>query len=111
MHLWKASTLALTLALGVVVGGSIAAAHEQPHMQSALDHLKAAKTALQAASHDHGGHRSKALKLTEQAIKEVQDGIEFASKHDKGNGPGPKGDGPGPKGGGPNPKGDGPAPK
>ena len=106
MHLWKASTLALTLALGMLVGGSIAAAHEQPHMHSALDHLKAAKTALEAASHDHGGHRTKALKLTEQAIKEVQEGIEWAEKHPgpKGTGPGPKGDGPGPKGGGPTPK-------
>ena len=111
MHLWKASTLALTLALGVVVGGSIATAHEQPHMQTALDHLKAAKTALEAAAHDHGGHRSKALKLTEAAIKEVEEGIEWANKH-PGDGPGPKGGGPGPKGGGPGPKGaPGPTPK
>jgi hypothetical protein len=109
MNLWKASTVALTLALGVVAGGSFiatASAGEQPHMQSALDHLKAAKTALEAASHDHGGHRAKALKATEAAIKEVEEGIDWAAKH-----PDPKGGGPNPKGGGPSPKGGGPTPK
>jgi hypothetical protein len=116
MSPWKASTVALTLALGIIVGGSIiptAVAGEQPHMQSAREHLKAAKRALESASHDHGGHRAKALKATEHAIHEVEEGIAWAEKHPgpKGDGPGPKGDGPGPKGGGPTPKGGGPTPK
>ena len=108
MNLWKASTLALTLALGVVAGATIptARAGEQPRMQSALEHLKAARSALESAAHDHGGHRAKAMKLTEQAIHEVDEGIEFAEKH-----PEPKGGGPTPKGGGPTPKGGGPTPK
>ncbi|HVW30684.1 MAG TPA: hypothetical protein VHC69_35250 [Polyangiaceae bacterium] len=110
MNVWKASTLALTLALGLVASGSLVRAaptdDDQPHMQAALDHLKAAKTALEAAAHDHGGHRKKALDLTQAALKEVQDGIDFARTH-----PEPKGGGPQPKGGGPQPKGGGPQPK
>src|SRR5437762_11590786 len=102
MNYWKASTIALTLALGVVAGGSFvrtAAADEQPHLQGALGHLRAAKSALEAASHEHGGHRAKALKDTERAIHEVEEAI-AAAKH-----PEPKGGGPQPKGGGPQPKG------
>jgi hypothetical protein len=116
MNIWKASTLALTLALGVMASGSLvraAEAEDQPHMQAALDHLKAARTALETAAHDHGGHRKAALEATKTAIKEVEEGIDFARKHPepKGGGPQPKGGGPQPKGGGPQPKGGGPQPK
>jgi len=109
MNIWKVSTLALTLALGVVATGSFvraAPADDQPYMQSALEHLKGAKTALEAAAHDHGGHRKKAIDATSLAIKEVEEGIDFANKH-----PESKGGGPQPKGGGPQPKGTGPQPK
>jgi hypothetical protein len=110
MNPWKVSTLVLTLAFGVAAGGSLvsaAPADDQPNMQSALDHLKAAKGALDAAAHDHGGHREKASKATALAIHEVEEGIDFANKH-----PEPKGGGPSPKGGGPSPKGGGgPQPK
>jgi hypothetical protein len=116
MNVWKATTLALTLALGLGAESSLVRAAEvddQPHMQSALDHLKAAKAALEAAAHDHGGHRKAALDATKTAIKEVEDGIDYARKHpeSKGGGPQPKGGGPQPKGGGPQPKGGGPQPK
>ena len=47
----------------------------QPHMQSALNDLNAAKGELQAAMHNKGGHRVKALNLTNEAITEVQAGI------------------------------------
>src|SRR5260221_9010767 len=102
MNYWKASTIALTVALGVVAGGSVirpAAADEQPHLQTALGHLRAAKTALEAVAHEHGGHRARALRDTERAIHEVEEGIE-AAKH-----PEPKGGVPQPKDGGPQPKG------
>jgi len=78
---WKLSTLALTLALGVVAGGSLvkpAAAekeheHERGHghMRAALGQLKAAKGSLEEAAHDFGGHRAKALEATKKAIQEV----------------------------------------
>jgi hypothetical protein len=111
MSPWKISTYALTLALGIAAGASLvpsAHADEQPRMHSALEHLKAAKGALEAATHDKGGHRTKALQATVVAIKEVEEGIEFANKH-----PDPKpGHGPDPKPPtGPTPKGNGPTPK
>jgi hypothetical protein len=86
MNLWKISTIALTLSLGAVVGGSVvsvAAAHEHEHspMHTALEHLKDAKKALESASHDHGGHRTKAVKATEVAIKETEAGIAFKDDH------------------------------
>jgi hypothetical protein len=123
MSLWKISTYALTLALGAAAGASLmprAHADEQPRMHSALEHLKAAKRALESASPDKGGHRVKAIQATVVAIKETEAGIDFDNKHpdhpDKpghGNGPSPKPpNGPEPKPPtGPTPKGNGPTPK
>ena len=47
----------------------------QPHMQNALASLQAAAGELRVALHAQGGHRAKALALTNQAITEVQAGI------------------------------------
>jgi hypothetical protein len=77
-------TIALALACaaillcGFLVGRATAA---QPHMQSALDHLKAAKAELQVAEENKGGHRTKALNLVNQAITEVEAGINYAAAH------------------------------
>jgi hypothetical protein len=68
----------------LLVGGAFAAsflagcASGQPHMQSALDHLASAKHALQAATSDKGGHRVRAIELIDEAIGEVERGIEYA---------------------------------
>jgi hypothetical protein len=108
---WKVSTLALTVALGIVAGGSFvtpASGHEDErehghghgHMRAALEQLRSAKKSLEDAAHDFGGHRAKALELTKKAIAETEEGIKFAEQHPKGDGQGPKGGGPGPKGGG-----------
>jgi hypothetical protein len=48
---------------------------DQPHMQSALDALQSAKTNLQNATADKGGHRVKALEFVNAAIDEVNAGI------------------------------------
>jgi len=53
----------------------------QPHMQAALHHLEQAAQELQAAERDKGGHREKALELTNQAMAHVREGIEFANHH------------------------------
>ena len=68
------TTAALAVGLGAGFGFSHAAA-DQPHMQGALSDLKAAAGELQAAERDKGGHRAKALDLTNRAITEVQAGI------------------------------------
>lgn len=101
MTSWKISTGALAI-LVVGLGASAlsrSASADQPTMQTALDDLNAAKTALGNAERDHGGHREKAMKATDLAIAEVQAGIAWAERH-KGIEPGPKG--PQPKG--PQPK-------
>ncbi len=73
---WKLSTLALAAALGLSLA-TAATAEPQPMMKSALASLKKAKTQLQKATHDKGGHRAKAVGLVDQAIDEVQAGIAF----------------------------------
>ncbi|MBK6461658.1 MAG: hypothetical protein IPF92_11690 [Myxococcales bacterium] len=56
-------------------------AEAQPHMQAALGQLKAAKASLARATADKGGHRVKAMALTDQAIDETEKGIAYDNKH------------------------------
>ena len=53
-----------------------------PHlkMHDALVHLREAKASLETANHEFAGHRATALKLTEQAIKEIEAGLKAAPK-------------------------------
>ena len=49
---------------------------DQPHMQAALDFLRNAKSDLERATSDKGGHRVNAIKLVDQAIDETKKGID-----------------------------------
>ncbi len=69
------AALAATLTAGVFIGQALAA---QPHMHAALDDLRSAKTELEAAEHNKMGHRAEALRLTNEAIRETEEGIEDA---------------------------------
>jgi hypothetical protein len=72
----------MLLFVGVFLISFIAGcASGQPHMQSALDHLMAAKSELQAATTDKGGHRVRAIELVDEAISEVERGMEYARHH------------------------------
>lgn len=71
-------TVALTLAS--VAGYHALAQENQPHMRAALHHLQEARKELDAAEQDKGGHRAKAIDLTQSAIDEVKAGIGFADK-------------------------------
>jgi hypothetical protein len=53
----------------------------QPEMTATLQHLREAQQSLQAASADKGGHRVMALQLIDQAIAEVQAGIQYDNTH------------------------------
>ena len=53
----------------------------QPNMEAALAQLQEARASLEKATADKGGHRVKAMKAIDQAIAEVQAGIEFATKN------------------------------
>ena len=83
-----AMTVLLVLALGTpTIGAAPAPAaptpppFDQPHMQAALDHLRAAKADLDQAPADKGGHRVRALQLVKNAIAEVDKGIEYDRTH------------------------------
>ncbi|HXM36659.1 MAG TPA: hypothetical protein VN920_15800 [Pyrinomonadaceae bacterium] len=54
---------------------------EQPRMQAALADLEAAKSELQRAEHNKGGHRGKAIAFVNAAIAEVNRGIAFDRRH------------------------------
>ncbi len=55
--------------------GCASTAGGQPHMQRAIDELRAARAELESAAHDKGGHRVRALRLVDEAIGEVNRGI------------------------------------
>jgi hypothetical protein len=99
MNIWKASTVGLAIALGVVAGrdtfrsasASTAGASpssvgydwgaEQPHMEHALNDLRGARHSLEAAGENKGGWRMLALKHTDEAISEVVRGMEYGKNH------------------------------
>ena len=72
--------LSALVLVAVLIGGIVAGrAHAaQPHMRAALDHLRNARSELNAATADKGGHREAALRIVNDAIREVQAGIEYA---------------------------------
>lgn len=72
----KMALVAGAVAVALGVGFSLGQAQaDQPHMQNALGDLQAAKNELAMAMRNKGGHRVRALELTNQAITEVQAGI------------------------------------
>jgi hypothetical protein len=70
-----AASIAAALSVGLFVGRATA---EQTHMDNALGYLESARSELQVAERNKGGHRAEALRLTNQAIDEVRDGIRYA---------------------------------
>ena len=100
MNIWKASTLGLAAALTIVVGkGAVTKADastatgdskssigfewgaEQPHMEKALEDLRAARHSLELASEHNHGWRAAALAHTDAALKDTQDGMDSARQH------------------------------
>jgi hypothetical protein len=70
-----------TLRTGLVLMTMIAAMGlqsvraDQPNMRAALEHLRAARAALQRAEHNKGGHRGRAVEFVNRAIAETEAGI------------------------------------
>ena len=54
-----------------------AAVPDQPFMQAARADLQTAKRELQRATANKGGHRAKAISLTNQAIAQINAGIAY----------------------------------
>ncbi|MEJ7599503.1 MAG: hypothetical protein WKG01_16465 [Kofleriaceae bacterium] len=82
---WKVTSFALAGLLAFAVGREAlvpsVSADVQPKMRSALGSLKSAEQSLTEATVDKGGHRAAALKLTRDAIEQVQRGIKFDNRH------------------------------
>jgi len=54
---------------------------EQGNMEAALRQLGNALESLRRATPNKGGHKERAVELIEQAMGEVQAGIDFADEH------------------------------
>jgi len=74
--------IVIALIIGFLIGGAVGswAAIYQPHMIAALDALKTAKSELEMAEYNKGGHREKALELVQKAIEQTKKGIEAGEK-------------------------------
>jgi hypothetical protein len=70
----------LPFALGLIISVSfIASANAgQPNMEAALGDLRAARSSLEKAEANKGGHRNRAIALIDQAIAEVKEGMAAA---------------------------------
>ncbi|HSP78159.1 MAG TPA: hypothetical protein VLQ93_06500 [Myxococcaceae bacterium] len=68
---------AIAVVIAFVLGGFThrAFAESQPKLEEALIHLRYALVALKKASPDKGGHKEKAVQLTQQAMEEVKKGL------------------------------------
>ena len=77
----RMTNAALLLGLSIGFGAVTSAWAVQEHMVDALQSLQTAKSQLEKASHNKGGHREKALELVDQAIVQVKEGIEYAKAH------------------------------
>jgi hypothetical protein len=68
---------AMLLAFAVAgYAGYAAGEIHQPHMENALSALQNARGELNLAARNKGGHRARAATLVDQAITQVQAGIE-----------------------------------
>jgi hypothetical protein len=71
---------AVIVVLGIVaIAGAVP---DQPNMQAARAKLLTARSELQKATPDKGGHRVNALNLVNSAIAEVNLGIDYDRRHD-----------------------------
>jgi hypothetical protein len=70
-----------TGAVALLTASSEEAMAYQGNMERALAELQAALRSLHEATSDKGGHKAKAVGLIEQAMSEVQAGIDFAATH------------------------------
>jgi hypothetical protein len=80
LRLFSKSPTAI-LVTGVTIGaiaGACAVMAAQPHMQSALGSLQAARAELARAEANKGGHRERAIGFVDSAIAETKAGIAFA---------------------------------
>ncbi|MFM9857574.1 hypothetical protein RUR49_03705 [Pseudoxanthobacter sp. M-2] len=74
-----ASAAALAVGVAAVAAAPGEALADQPNMRNALASLQDAKRWLEQANTGKGGHRAAAIRLIDEAISEVKQGIKFAN--------------------------------
>jgi hypothetical protein len=81
--LYRRAGLPALFLSGAILGSLITgvAFAGQPHMVNALGDLQTARTELNLATADKGGHRAHAINYVNSAITEVQAGINYARYH------------------------------
>jgi hypothetical protein len=75
------SAVAALPLFGYVTTAKAQADGTQPKMHAAIKSLQNAKEHLDDATQDKGGHKGKAKKFIDQAIAEVQKGINYDRTH------------------------------
>jgi len=71
----------IVILLSISTLGLSSAFARQPHMDRALEHLRAAKAELQMAEENKGGWRERALENVNRAIADTERGRSFAAGH------------------------------
>ena len=75
---WRTACLLVPGLAALFLIGCVTAT-SQPHMEAALSHLHSARAELESAAPNKGGHRARAIEIVNQAIAEVQAGIDYAA--------------------------------
>ena len=68
----------IIILLSISALGLNSAFARQPHMERALENLRVAQAELQAAEHNKGGWRIRALENVDRAIRETEKGMAVA---------------------------------
>lgn len=53
---------------------------QHPHIRAAIRELREARHELETAAHDFGGHRKEAIEAVDNAIKQLQDALNYDKK-------------------------------
>jgi len=53
----------------------------EPHMSAAYGHLEQAKSELERAAPNKGGHRERAMQMIDQAMQQIQEGEQYYQQH------------------------------
>ena len=55
-------------------------AEQHPHIRTAIRELREARRELETAAHDFGGHRKEAMEAVDNAIKQLQEALQYDKK-------------------------------
>ena len=67
----------LLVAIGLVYAQTHRMAIHEPHMSAAYGHLQQARTELERAAPNKGGHRERAMQAIDQAMQQIDEGEQY----------------------------------